>query len=87
MIGMNLSGSRQKSRSLTMHGSRELGSKKLASSGELSLSGAVRYEGLVNGGALAGRVILVLEDQPLIALDVKDALESADAQVVVANNL
>jgi Crp-like helix-turn-helix protein len=44
--------------------------------------------GRVSGrGVLAGRVILVLEDEPLVALDVQAALESADAQVVVANTL
>jgi CheY-like chemotaxis protein len=58
------------------------------SRGEVSLGGVRALRGLVNrGGVLAGRVILVVEDEVLIALDVKDALESADAQVLVANSL
>ena len=35
---------------------------------------------------LAGQTILVVEEQPLIALDLQRALEGAGAQVVVARN-
>ena len=36
---------------------------------------------------LTGRVILVIEDEPLIALDIQDAFEDAGATVVVARTL
>jgi CheY-like chemotaxis protein len=36
---------------------------------------------------LQGRTILVVEDQPLIALDIAEALEDAGAGVTVANTL
>ena len=35
---------------------------------------------------LAGHTILVVEEQPLIALDLQRALEGAGAEVVVARN-
>ena len=37
--------------------------------------------------ALAGRLILVVEDQPLIAADIAMSLEDAGANVVIAHNL
>ena len=36
---------------------------------------------------LVGRVILVIEDEPIIALDIKDAFEDAGATVVVTRTL
>jgi len=36
---------------------------------------------------LAGRVILVIEDEPLIAIDIQQAFEDAGATVVVARTL
>ena len=36
---------------------------------------------------LTGRVILVIEDEPLIAIDIQDAFEDAGAMVVVARTL
>jgi len=36
---------------------------------------------------LTGRVILVIEDEPLIAIDIQDAFEDAGAIVVVARTL
>jgi DNA-binding response OmpR family regulator len=41
----------------------------------------------VNGAALAGRVILVLEDEPLIALDIMESLRGAGAAVLGAHCL
>src|SRR5439155_26178938 len=35
---------------------------------------------------LAGRVILVVEEQPLIALDLQTALEGAGAKVIIARD-
>ena len=35
---------------------------------------------------LAGRIILVVEEQPLVALDLRAALEQAGAEVMVARN-
>lgn len=37
--------------------------------------------------SLAGRLILVVEDEPLIALDILLELERFDAEVIVARNL
>jgi CheY-like chemotaxis protein len=42
----------------------------------------VRQEGAVGSSDLAGRSILVVEDEPLIALDVQSALLGAGANVV-----
>lgn len=36
---------------------------------------------------LAGRVILVIEDEPLIAIDVQQTFEDAGARVILAPNL
>ena len=41
---------------------------------------------VVDRANLAGRTILVVEEQPLIALDLQRALEAAGAEVVVALN-
>jgi CheY-like chemotaxis protein len=40
----------------------------------------------VDGANLGGQTILVVEEQPLIALDLQRALEGAGAEVVVARN-
>jgi CheY-like chemotaxis protein len=40
----------------------------------------------VDRANLAGQTILVVEEQPLIALDLQRALEGAGAEVVVARN-
>jgi DNA-binding response OmpR family regulator len=48
----------------------------------------VRRSSVVRGvqmlGPLVGRLVLVVEDEPLVALDVADALKSAGATVVIA---
>jgi CheY-like chemotaxis protein len=36
---------------------------------------------------LAGRLVLVVEDEPLVALDVADCLKAAGAQVIIARTL
>ena len=36
---------------------------------------------------LVGRVILIVEDEPLIALDIKDAFEDAGAMAIIARTL
>ena len=36
---------------------------------------------------LAGRIILIIEDEPLIALDIQDAFEDAGAQTIVTRTL
>ncbi len=38
-------------------------------------------------GQLVGRLVLVVEDEPLVALDVADCLKAAGAQVVIARTL
>jgi DNA-binding response OmpR family regulator len=40
----------------------------------------------MNRANLAGRTFLVVEEQPLVALDLRTALEQAGAEVVVARN-
>jgi DNA-binding response OmpR family regulator len=40
----------------------------------------------VDGANLAGQTILVIEEQPLIALELQTALEAAGAEVVVARD-
>jgi DNA-binding response OmpR family regulator len=35
-------------------------------------------------GPLAGRVILIVEDEPLVALDIQDTFEAAGARVILA---
>jgi DNA-binding response OmpR family regulator len=40
----------------------------------------------VDRANLAGQIILVVEEQPLVALDLRTALEQAGAEVVVAHN-
>ena len=39
------------------------------------------------GGPLTGRLILIAEDEPLIALDVKQTFEEEGAKVIVARTL
>ena len=36
---------------------------------------------------LSGRIILIIEDEPLIALDIKDAFEDAGAIAIIARTL
>jgi DNA-binding response OmpR family regulator len=46
----------------------------------------LRQEGDVGSGDLTGRSILVVEDEPLIALDVQAALRGAGADIVAATD-
>ena len=41
----------------------------------------------MNGGSLSGRTILVVEDEPLIALDIVDGLKAAGATVFGAHTV